>query len=299
MRKNFVWILVYIMAALVNANYSFGSIPALPENPSTSVVDLAGIINDADKTRLTDYLRQLEVKTSTKMMIVTIQSLEGESIENFSSRARATWKLNQSSKDNAVLLSVATKDRKYRIDVGYGLESKLPDALVGDIGRTYLVPYFKSNNYSTGLLKTTEAVIQTIAPHEIIRNGEIPHLEYSASPSKDGQNTNINIVAFIPSVILCLGGFLIFLISPVKKFAIIGYYVGGLLGFLLRPSVFLVGQLPFGAVISRGAALSGLDLLLVPAAQNSFNVIVAVAIIGALIGAGIEYFLLKKKSVQS
>ena len=73
----------------------------------------------------------------------------------------------------------------------------------------------------------------------------------------------------------------------------IGILVGGFLGFLMRPSVFLIGQLPFGTVITRGSALSGIDQLLVPTAQQSFNVMVLGALIGAAVGFGLSRLLPK------
>lgn len=79
-------------------------------------------------------------------------------------------------------------------------------------------------------------------------------------------------------------------------FGIGGFIVGGFLAFLMRPSAFLVGQLPFEQVISRGANLKGLDVMLVPLAQQSFNVMIIGSIVGALAGVGIGYFADKKKS---
>jgi membrane protein YqaA with SNARE-associated domain len=81
--------------------------------------------------------------------------------------------------------------------------------------------------------------------------------------------------------------------------AVIGFFVGGLLGFLFRPTAFSIGQLPFDAVISRGSNLKGADQLLIPLAQSSFNTMFAVAIVGALAGAGIGYLLSKKKTADS
>lgn len=75
-----------------------------------------------------------------------------------------------------------------------------------------------------------------------------------------------------------------------KKFGIAGFVVGGLLAFFMRPSAFLVGQLSFSQVISRGANLQGIDAILVPIAKQSFNVMISGAIIGALIGIGIGYY---------
>jgi len=78
------------------------------------------------------------------------------------------------------------------------------------------------------------------------------------------------------------------------KLGAVGLVLGGLLGFVLRPSVFLIGQLPLGTVLTRGANLQGMDELLVPAAQSSFNLMVVVALVGAAIGVGVAAFLDKK-----
>lgn len=74
-----------------------------------------------------------------------------------------------------------------------------------------------------------------------------------------------------------------------------GFFVGGLIGFLLRPSAFLVGQLSFGQVISRGSNFAGMDQMLVPLAQSSFNIMFGVAVVGAIVGALIGQYLSKKK----
>jgi hypothetical protein len=74
------------------------------------------------------------------------------------------------------------------------------------------------------------------------------------------------------------------------RIGIVGFLIGGFVGFLARPSVFLVGQLPFEYVISRGATLNGMDQLLVPLAQQSFNITLIGAIIGAIAGIVIGYF---------
>lgn len=78
-------------------------------------------------------------------------------------------------------------------------------------------------------------------------------------------------------------------------FGIGGFFIGGLIGFLLRPSAFLVGQLSLGQVISRGANFAGMDQMLIPLAQKSFNIMVGVAIVGAIVGALIGQYISKKK----
>ncbi len=76
----------------------------------------------------------------------------------------------------------------------------------------------------------------------------------------------------------------------------VGFFIGSFIGFLARPSAFLVGQLPFEHVISRGASLKGMDQILVPIAQRSFNTLLIGAIIGAIAGIVIGYFVGKKKA---
>ena len=102
MKKGFAWILICIIEALVGS-YSFASVPEIPDRPVYSVVDLAGILSDPSERQLNDYLCQLEEKTSTKMMILTVESLEGDSMETLSSKTIARWQLNQISKGRAVL----------------------------------------------------------------------------------------------------------------------------------------------------------------------------------------------------
>lgn len=82
---------------------------------------------------------------------------------------------------------------------------------------------------------------------------------------------------------------------PVIGLGIGGFIVGGVLGFLFRPSAILVGQLSFGNVISRGANLTGMDQMLIPIAQKSFNIMCALAIVGAIMGALIGFYVSKKK----
>ena len=172
-RYKSLFLIIPICLLLVTA--SFAVVPPIPQTPSHYVVDLAGIINDDVELRLDRYLQELEQKTTAQVVVLTIISLEGESIEEFSiSTAHEKWKLGQKNKDNGVLLVVALKDRKYRLEIGYGLEGILPDSLVGSIGRKYLVPYFKKGDYSTGLYGATLALISEIASSEGVEITAMP-----------------------------------------------------------------------------------------------------------------------------
>ena len=151
----------------------------IPETPARYVVDLSGIVDTATENRLNGYLQELEQKTTAQMVVLTILSLEGESIENFSiSIAHDKWKLGQKGRDNGVLFLVSTTDRKYRIEVGYGLEHVLPDSLVGSMGRNILVPYFRKGDYSNGIFATTIAMANTIAADAGVKIEGMPSITY-------------------------------------------------------------------------------------------------------------------------
>ncbi len=142
----------------------FGVTPEPPSMPGNYVVDLAGIMPAEVKAHLNAYCKELEQKTTAQMVILTIRSLDGESIDEFSLKmAHDRWKLGQKGKDNGLLLVVAVDDRKYRVEVGYGLEGTLPDSMVGTIGRQYLVPYFRKGDYGAGIFNASLEMIRTIA----------------------------------------------------------------------------------------------------------------------------------------
>ena len=104
------------------------------------------------RARLNTMLKDLEAKTTAQVVVLTLNSLEGEPIESFSHQTAVKWGIGQKGKDNGVLLTVAVKDRKYRLEVGYGLESILPDSLVGSIGREYLAPNFRKGDFAAGIV---------------------------------------------------------------------------------------------------------------------------------------------------
>jgi uncharacterized protein len=163
---------VFLMAFL------FASLPlpalssrlVIPESPPGHVVDLASIVDRTRRERMEALLEELKDKTGVQMVILTIEGLDGRAIEEFSLYvANDLWRLGERGKDNGLLLTVSLRERVYRFEVGYGLEGILPDSLLGDIGRKYLVPYFRKGAYSEGLFLATLAVTKQIASHYGVR----------------------------------------------------------------------------------------------------------------------------------
>lgn len=157
----FILILCFIPALICAVT------PSIPDVPRDYVVDLVNIISPDVETKLDGYLKELEERTTAQIVVLTIKSLEGEPIEQFSlDVAHNKWKLGQKGKDNGLLILVALDDRKYRIEVGYGFEGILPDSLAGSIGRQYFVPYFRQGDYSNGIYSGTVAIVNEIARSE-------------------------------------------------------------------------------------------------------------------------------------
>lgn len=157
---------VVALAFLIPGFPAFGSTPEPPVTPTDYVVDLAGVVRTDARTRLNASLRELEQKTSVQMLVLTIQRLDNEDIAGFSLRIAETWRLGKKGKDNGILMVVAVQDRKYRFEIGYGLEPILPDSLVGSIGREHLIPNFRRGDYSAGITNAAFAIMQVIARHE-------------------------------------------------------------------------------------------------------------------------------------
>lgn len=118
--------------------------------PTGYVTDLAGIISAEKKASLEGLCTELEQKTGAQMAIVTVRSLEGETVETYAVDLFKQLGIGSKKDNRGVLLLLAPKERKYRIEVGYGLEPIINDARAGDAGRA-MVPYLRQGDYSRAI----------------------------------------------------------------------------------------------------------------------------------------------------
>ncbi len=126
--------------------------------PVGYVNDFANIIDNDYEQKITSLIADIEKNTSAEIAVVTIESLEGDSIENYALKLFEAWGIGKKEKDNGLLILVALNDKKYRIEVGYGLEGAINDARAGRIARTYFVPNFKQENYGKGIYEAILAL---------------------------------------------------------------------------------------------------------------------------------------------
>jgi uncharacterized protein len=132
----------------------------MPANPQGRVNDYAAVLDDATRNSLEEELARFEQGTSNQIVVAIFPSLEGESLEDFVNRLFDRWNLGQRQKNNGVLLAVFMADRRFRIEVGYGLEGVLTDALASRILRNELAPAFEERRYADGIVRAVRAIEQ-------------------------------------------------------------------------------------------------------------------------------------------
>ena len=135
---------------------------------SGRVNDQAGLLGDSFETGLDGRLRQLEEETGAQVAVLTILSLEGDPIEDFSIRVVETWKLGRAGTDDGVLILIVRDDRRMRIEVGYGLEGALTDAQAGRIIDRLMAPRFRSGDFEGGVDAAVEAVSSAIRGEALV-----------------------------------------------------------------------------------------------------------------------------------
>jgi uncharacterized protein len=140
------------------------TVPATSEFPALSgrVVDDAGILDAATRESLRAKLAALEAKTTHQLVVATEKSLNGNSVEDYANRLFRRWQLGQRGKNNGVLLLHAPSERKIRIEVGYGLEGTLTDAITKFIIQNAITPRFKANDFAGGMTRGVDDIIKVL-----------------------------------------------------------------------------------------------------------------------------------------
>jgi uncharacterized protein len=126
-------------------------------------VDQAGIMNTQSRSELEGKLQNLENKSGIQLVVATVKSLEGSDIETYANQLFRNWKLGEAKKNSGVLLLVAPNEHKVRIEVGYGLEGTLTDALSSVIISSAIVPRFKANDFSGGIERGVDGIINVLS----------------------------------------------------------------------------------------------------------------------------------------
>jgi uncharacterized protein len=154
-------LLVGLLATFGYAVLRAETVAQLPM-PTSYVEDFAGVIDSNSKQQMEELSRAVYEQAHATIEVVTVHSLDGESIDQFATDLEDKWKVGPKGTDRGLIMILAINDRKRRIEVGYGLEGILNDAKVGDIGRT-MIPWLQRGEYGQGLLEGEQQIANVIA----------------------------------------------------------------------------------------------------------------------------------------
>jgi uncharacterized protein len=178
--------------------------------PVAYVDDYAGVLSTDGKAAVEAICRDVHDKTKAQIFFVTIKSLDGESIEDFSNELFHNWKIGEKKTDRGILLLLAVNDHKRRMEVGYGLEGILPDAKTGRIGDD-MVPALKSNNYDEAAKIGVQEVADVIAADAKVTLDPVPEAAPArAAVSQSFESDDFPFVAIV--LIFGFAGLFVFLI---------------------------------------------------------------------------------------
>lgn len=214
------WIVVVWVALAVVPLASAEPISSL--KPTDCVNDFAGVLSASTITQLKEMCRQVLDKAQASVVVVTIKSTDGQDIFDYAVDLYQKWGIGFKGKDRGVLIILAVQDRKYYINVGYGLEPILPDGKVGGFGRE-AVPYLKNNDYDGAVSLLTSRVIDVIAKDAGVQitTSQPRRIEPLTSSPRERELSPGAIIAIIVVIIIVLA------VPPLRRLLFYMFLFGG------------------------------------------------------------------------
>jgi len=236
--------LLYVLCALFFVQFSFAqfTIPPKPAKADQDAVyDYAKLLTASQKVTLKERLIRYSDSTSTQIVIAIIPSTDGENIAYLGAQWLAKWGIGQADKDNGILITLATNDRKININTGYGVEHLLTDAISRRIIEKRIIPEFKRGNYYAGLYAGTDAIFEAL-------NGEFKN----TNTSKTSNGVPIGLIIFLFFLFIVL----IIVLSKHKGNG--GHYNGGnRTGGMNARDVIIFSNMGKGSFGSGGGSFGG------------------------------------------
>ncbi|HEY8500801.1 MAG TPA: TPM domain-containing protein [Clostridia bacterium] len=230
--KKLIGITVYIVILIsVFINLScYGSQVDYPTpNDNFFVNDFANVIDTETEWDIQNIAVQLHEKTTAQVVVVTIDSLEGQSIEEYAVNLFRKWGIGTAEKNNGVLILVAIEDRWSRIEVGYGLEGALTDAETRRIQDNYMIPSFQEGDYSTGIKNGFLATVRKVYDEYGIDIEDLGEdFEYAEAGYSSSEDIKTIVILIIVFIVLLIDW--IFLRGRITKALFIAFLSGGRYG---------------------------------------------------------------------
>lgn len=220
--------IIFLVGLLILA--SVGQAFTSPGDPVGYVNDFAEVIDDTEQETLDQRLETYAKESGNEITIVTVSTLEDETVETYASKLFEIWGVGQKGKDNGILLLVAIDDRQMRIEVGYGLEGYLTDLQSSWILEQEVKPHFREGNYSQGIQAGVEKIIAALAGTETIPE---------SSANTEGNGGELPFIFFVGMMLL---SWLSSILGRSKSWWLGGVLggVGGAVLWILGTTIFLV-----------------------------------------------------------
>ena len=249
-----VYALFVLFAGAISGAARAQDFQPLPD-VSSPVTDTTGTLSQAQIATLTERLRAFERRKGSQIAVVVVPTTEPETIDQYSIRLAEKVKVGRAKVDDGLIIVISMKDRKTRIEVGYGLEGAIPDSVASQVRRQVMNPAFREGRYFDGLSAGADAFIK------IIDGEPLPAPRPDSSVSHQGGGDGLDYPG-----LLVMGIIAVFVVGGILR-AIFGRFIGsGLVGGVAGGGAFLLsGLLPIGIA---GGLLAFLFSLVI---SNSFG----------------------------
>lgn len=204
------------------------------------VTDTTGTLDQGQKAALESKLQALEEKKGAQVFVLMVPTVQPDTVESYSRRVFDAWKVGRAKVDDGILFLIAKNDRRMRLEVGYGLEGAVPDALASRIINDYVAPHFKENDYAGGVNAGVTALVS------LIENEALPAPEKKAQAGGDEFDEGL-FGALGP--MLMFGFFLIAFFPPV-----ISAVAAGVMLFAITGNIVWAGLAAIAALVISGIA---------------------------------------------
>jgi uncharacterized protein len=243
---------VTILVLLMLLPLSLGALDVPPLK--AHINDYAHMFSARTAQEMEKVLADFEAKESTQIAVLTVPTLAEENLEEYSIKVAEAWKIGWKGLDSGVILLIAEKERKIRIEVGRGLEGKLTDLVSGRIIRNEITPHFKTGDYDGGLTAALAAVMSAVKGEYGPQKQDIRHARKSAPPIFGLLIFLFVVLIFLGSMSKVLGG-----IAGAVGLPIAGHIASSGLSLVMLAGLGVVGcfiglivSLLFGGYASRG-----------------------------------------------
>jgi len=196
----------FLLALAAFSFFSGGAVQAAEKfpTPQGAVNDYANVIPPDIRARMESLSREVLAKTGTSIVVAVMPTIGENDVRDYANTLYRKWGIGEKGKDKGILIFLALKERRIRIEVGYGVEGILPDGLVGQILDENVIPAFRSGDYGTGLFNAAAAVAAVVAKDAHVTLSESPSIEPPRTRKEKHKVSLFTVVLIVLAIIVLL-----------------------------------------------------------------------------------------------